>query len=128
MGMPHHDILHLGRGSFQNALDSIQENVELSANLTDSYRDILKHLGEYVQGEDPTITSRRRKNEFQFEDSKTWNESVTEFQYRIGKSRSDKSQRVLGHVLYSPPVSINTDEDTTIEYWALVELDRSKFD
>lgn len=109
MGMPHHDILHLGRGSFQNALDS-------------------KHLGEYVQGEDPTITSRRRKNEFQFEDSKTWNESVTEFQYRIGKSRSDKSQRVLGHVLYSPPVSINTDEDTTIEYWALVELDRSKFD
>jgi hypothetical protein len=47
--------------------------------------------------------------------------SVFEFGCNITSFWSVESQRVLGHVVYAPPISVSED-------WALIELDRTKSD
>jgi hypothetical protein len=38
------------------------------------------------------------------------------------------SQRVLGHVVYAPPISVGTGPKRFTEDWALIELKLDKFD
>ncbi|KAI0001528.1 hypothetical protein BJV74DRAFT_944493 [Russula compacta] len=39
---------------------------------------------------------------------------------------SEESQRVLGHIAYSPPITVGTGAEQYTEDWALIELDRNK--
>lgn len=71
------------------------------------------------------ITSAR--NAFSVELSKA-EANVNEFHGNITRSWSAESQRVLGHVLYTPPISVGTGDKRFTEDWALVELNREKFD
>jgi hypothetical protein len=47
---------------------------------------------------------------------------------KISKFWVIESKRVLGYVLYAPPISVNIGDKGFTEDWALVELDREKFD
>lgn len=51
---------------------------------------------------------------------------LNEFYSEVTKHRSAESQRVLGHVAHSPPISVGTDPKRFTEDWALIELDREK--
>jgi hypothetical protein len=53
---------------------------------------------------------------------------VHKFHSNITKHWGSPSQRVLGHVVYAPPISIGTGPEKYTEDWALVELDRDKID
>ncbi len=53
---------------------------------------------------------------------------MNEFHGDITGSWSAESQRILGHVVYAPSISIATGDKRFTEDWALVELDREKFD
>ena len=46
----------------------------------------------------------------------------------VTKHWSAESQRVIGHIAYSPPISIGTGATGFAEDWALVELDNEKID
>jgi len=51
-----------------------------------------------------------------------------ELHSHITKHWTLEGQRTLGHVLYAPPISVDAGDGNFTENWALIELDRSKFD
>ncbi|KAF8581118.1 hypothetical protein K439DRAFT_1354990, partial [Ramaria rubella] len=53
--------------------------------------------------------------------------SVDEFHSNITRSWSAESRRIVGHIMYSPPISVSTGDNRFTEDWAIVELDRNKF-
>lgn len=54
--------------------------------------------------------------------------NVDEFHSKITKGWSVEDLRFLGHALCTPPISVGTYDKMFTEDWALVELDRGKFD
>ena len=55
-------------------------------------------------------------------------EDVYKFHSDIAKHWSSPSQRVLGHVVYAPAISVNTGPKQFTEDWALIDLNRDKID
>ena len=54
--------------------------------------------------------------------------TLNQFHDEVKKYWSEEGQRVLGHVAYSPPITVGTGNGRYTEDWALIELDRSKID
>lgn len=55
-------------------------------------------------------------------------ETLNEFHTEVTKSWSTESQRVLGHVVHSPPISVGISPKLFTEDWALIELHGEKID
>jgi hypothetical protein len=89
--------------------------------LVESYEEELAGLGEPVEGENLKTTSDRQAIKLKLEEAKASKASVFEFHRNITSFWSAESQRILGHVVYAPPITFTED-------WALIELNRGKFD
>ncbi|KAG8892858.1 hypothetical protein FRB99_002396, partial [Tulasnella sp. 403] len=85
-------------------------------------------LGEHVEGEDPKTTSDRQAINLKLEEANASKASVSEFHRNISIFWGAESQRILGHVVYAPPISVDTGNSRFTEDWALIELNRGKFD
>ena len=96
--------------------------------MTDIYKDELEDLGEAVEGEDAKTTIYRNVFEDRLSKVQASKASVDEFQGNVTRLWSAESQRILGHVLYTPPISVHTSNKRFTEDWALVELNRGEFD
>lgn len=90
------------------------------------YKEELTDLGEQVEGEDPKTTSTRQEVTSELE--KTWvsKTSVSKF-HRNTDFWNAESQCILGHVVYTPPISVSTGDSKFTKDWALVELNHAKF-
>jgi hypothetical protein len=55
-------------------------------------------------------------------------ETLNDFHNTVKTSWKPPTERILGHVFYSPPLSLNMGRDGYTEDWALVEVDREKVD
>ncbi len=122
------EVIHPGSKAYQNALEAIVGKIGHKTTMVDHYKDEIDGLGEAIEGDDPEIT--RVRNAFAVELAKVElsKTSMNEFYDIITRFWSAESQRVLGHVLYAPPISISTDDKRFTEDWALVELNCRKFD
>jgi len=125
---PRREVIHLGSKAFQNALETIMDKIGHWDSMVDGYEEELTGLGEYVEGEDPKMTSERQEITRKLEEAQASKASVFEFHRNITSFWSAESQRVLGHVVYAPPVSVGTGDSKHTEDWALIELNRAKFD
>lgn len=90
--------------------------------------EVLAYLGHPVEGEGDTVARQRQQNKLTLEIGEDTIRVAEAFYRDIKKNWSKESQRVLGHVLYSPPISVSTGIKPYTEDWALIELDRSKID
>ena len=54
--------------------------------------------------------------------------AINQFYDDITKYWCEEDQRVLGHIAYSPPITVGTGAEGYTEDWALIELDRNKID
>ncbi|EIW74633.1 hypothetical protein CONPUDRAFT_140422 [Coniophora puteana RWD-64-598 SS2] len=126
--MPRREVVHLGSRAFQNALEAIMDRIGHWSYMVDGYEEEFAHLGERVEGEDPKTTSNRQKTKYRLEEAEASKASVSEFHREITSLWSAESQRILGHVVYAPPISVGTGDSMCTEDWALVELNRGKFD
>ncbi|KAL5490711.1 hypothetical protein ACEPAI_5545 [Sanghuangporus weigelae] len=126
--MPRREIIHLGSKAFQNALEAIMDKIGHDDLMIDIYKDELEGLGEAIEGEDAKTTTNRKEFEDRLAKAEASKASVYEFHDNVTRFWSAESQRILGHVLYAPPISISTGDKRFTEDWALVELNRGKFD
>jgi hypothetical protein len=125
--MPRRDILHLGNGGFQKALEAIIVKIEHDGHMVDRYKGQIEGLGEAVEGEDAIVTTSRKVLEAKLAEVEVSKARVTEFHDNITKLWSSESRRVLGHVVYAPPISVGSGNKQFTEDLALIELDRSRF-
>lgn len=92
--------------------------------MVDGYEEEFAGLGEHVEGEDSRTTSGRQEIERKLEEAEVSKASVFEFHRNITSFWSVESQRILGQVVYAPPISVGTGDS---EDWGLVELNPGKF-
>lgn len=125
---PRREVLHLGGGAFQNALEAIADEIGHWDAMADGYEEELAVLAEHIGGEGAKAAYERREIARKLEEARAAKAGVFEFHRNITGCWSAESQRVLGHVVYAPPISVGTGDSMFTEDWALVELDRAKFD
>ncbi|THU87880.1 hypothetical protein K435DRAFT_821801 [Dendrothele bispora CBS 962.96] len=101
-GQPRHEILIFGSKAYSDALRDMMAKIGRKLIDVDYYKRELAALGEAIEGEDAMIGNDITKN---------W---------------STVDQRVLGHIVYAPPISVDAKQYT--EDWALVELNHNKVD
>jgi hypothetical protein len=126
--IPRREIIHLGSRAFQNALEAIMDKIGDDDIMIDSYKDELEGLGEAIEGEEAKTTTNSKAFEDRLVEAEASKASVYEFHGSVTRFWSAESQRILGHVLYAPPISVGTGDKRFTEDWALVELNRGKFD
>lgn len=53
--------------------------------------------------------------------------ALESFRVQVERDWSDLSSRELGHILFSPPITVGFDDGTQFtEDWAILEIDRGK--
>ncbi|GJJ08867.1 hypothetical protein Clacol_003087 [Clathrus columnatus] len=125
------EIVHLGEGAFDKAFDAITRRIQYWDNIVNNYQATYTDLKSRVKGKNAETTS----DEQALEESRLnlkWAEAsrstIVNFQRNINSSWRELNQRILGHVLYSPPISVVSIGDILFtEDWALIELNNQKF-
>ncbi|KAH9948859.1 hypothetical protein B0H21DRAFT_882225 [Amylocystis lapponica] len=125
--MPRSEVIHLGSKAFQNALEAIMDKIGHWDSMVDGYEEELTGLGEHAEGEDPKAITERREITGKLEEARMAKGRVIDFYRPIASFWTAESQRILGHVVYAPPVSVGTGDSKFTEDCALVELNRAKF-
>ena len=121
-------VIHLGSKAYQDALEALVRNIEHETIMIKLFKKRISNLELGTENKDAVKTTRRQALEKQLAKAETTKASTNELHTDITKHWSLQSQRTLGCVLYAPPISVSTDERNFTEDWALVELDRPKFD
>jgi hypothetical protein len=80
-------------------------------------------LGEAVEGEDHTVAEARQELKGKLAKAEKTIAAVDALH-----TESSMSQRVLGYVVYAPPISVGTGLQQYTEDWALIEFNRDKID
>ena len=126
------DVLHLGSKAFDKVLASITDKIRGNSFTVQHYNDTLEALATRVASDDKIVAEKARKKrtkiEDQLQEAKTVIDTLEKFQSDVKKLWSAESQRVIGHIAYSPPISVGTGTTGFIGDWALIELDCEKID
>ena len=126
------NVLLLGRKAFQNTIASIMVRIEGHTIMTNIYNDQLECLATRVASCDEEDALQAKMEQEEVEDllQKTEKaiDTLNEFHTEVKKLWSADSQRILGHIAYSPPISVGTGNKHFTEDWALIELDSEKID
>lgn len=127
-GQPRHEVLILGSKAYPDALEDMMAKIGRELIFVDHYNRELATLGEAVEGEDTMVAEARQEFKDKLAKAEKTITAVNAFHGDITKHWSTASQRVLGHVVYAPPISIGTGPKQFTEDWALIELNRDKID
>ncbi|KIK80949.1 hypothetical protein PAXRUDRAFT_763789 [Paxillus rubicundulus Ve08.2h10] len=126
---PRHDVLLLGSKAFQDVLKSIMVRIRPQAILVDHYKDELEGLGEAGEAHvDDAQDKEQKKFKHLLQQAEEAINVLDKFHGEVMKNWSAESQRVLGHVAHSPPISVGTSPKCFTDNWALIELHREKID
>jgi hypothetical protein len=120
------EVILPGPKAFQTVLKSTMVKIghdKMMVNHHNEQLDYLKTCGDINRvAQEQTAAERNLRameasikahNQFHDEATKYW---------------SEESQRIIGHVAYSPPITIGTGTECYTEDWALIELDNNKID
>ena len=125
-GQPRRQVVLLGTKAYQDAVESIMDKIASGHLNVDWNKQKLANLGEAREDEDAERARVRKRVEGELESAKQSIETLNEFHSEITKFWSVVSQRVLGHVFHSPPLSVGTGPKPFTEDWALIELHAEK--
>ncbi|KAL4064974.1 hypothetical protein V8B97DRAFT_2072215 [Scleroderma yunnanense] len=127
---PRRNVLFLGTKAFDNLIKSIQSRIEEHCWMTERYKRQIKKLQEREAGEDKHDVEEAMKEQKKIRGS--LNEAIEvieplhKFCGEVMTKWSQPSQRVLGHVVHSPPITLGAGTEGFTEDYAIVELNRSK--
>jgi len=127
LSAPRRDVMHLGTRAYKNALDAVVAKLKDETTKVDQYKKEIDGLGEATENDDPGVIKARNALAIELAKAESTKASVNELHDDITKLWGTESQRILGHVLYTPPLAIIKDSLFT-EDWSLIELIREKFD
>ena len=120
---PRHEVLILGSEAYQDALKDIKAKIRLEGSSADLYERQLAALGEAVEGE-----ARWQRFKGRLTKAEETIAAAEAFYSDITKNWGAESQRLLGHVVCAPPISVGTGPNHFTEDWAVIELNRDKID
>ncbi|KAH9009672.1 hypothetical protein EDB83DRAFT_452123 [Lactarius deliciosus] len=125
---PRHEVLILGSKAYQDALDAMTSKIEGELILVEYYKRELAALGEAVEGENTMVAHMRQVFEGKLTEAEMTIPAVDEFHDKITNQWSTVGQRMLGYVVYAPPISVSSGPKKFTEDWALIDLYLDKID
>ncbi|GJJ12376.1 hypothetical protein Clacol_006617 [Clathrus columnatus] len=119
---PHHNVLLLSDCSFRELGESIKNAVEATESMISSQeRDVELFKGKENQNEFKHAQAELDKTKRALEQHEM---IFHEFYMHWGYS----DNRIIGHVIFSPPVSLGVGVNGFMEDFAVIEMDTSKLD
>ena len=124
-----HQVLLLGSKAFEKFFRSIKSSIGGHAIEIEIYERHLAELTEEgVENDDAADESQRSFIQEKVDKAKAKMNPLDEFHDEVAKYWSDASQRLLGHVVCSPPIALGVGTERYTEDYAIIELDSSKID
>lgn len=120
-------IILPGSQVFQDMLLSITYKINSEDNRVDNYKTQLDRLETEQRGK-KHIQATRTVIETELEKAKASVKALDKFHSDVTKVWSQESHCRIGRVAYAPPITVGADHKRYTEDWALIELDRDKFD
>ncbi|KAI0267791.1 hypothetical protein BC834DRAFT_968701 [Gloeopeniophorella convolvens] len=120
-----HDVIVLSDASFKQHLVSIKANIDTQGVVIK----IQKRRIEKVAGRDDKAAKKEREDAQRLLDGAA--ERVMDlnaFHYELSTNWSTEHSRVLGHVIFSPPIVVGAGTEQYTQDVAVIEIDASKID
>ncbi|KAG6818779.1 hypothetical protein H0H93_001822 [Arthromyces matolae] len=122
------EIIHLGSDAYTDALQKMMLKISDEADSVGEYENELAKLGEPADGESEQVTQERQQFQNDLMKAKRSIKNTEIFYKDVTNHWTLPIQRTLGHVVYSPPVSLSKGEEEYTEDWALIKIKRNKID
>ena len=121
-------VLILGSKAYTDALEAMMTKIGRGVIFADAYKREIKALGEAAEGEDAGVADARQELQGKLVKAEKTIKDVYKFHADITSHWSTPGQRLLGHVVYAPAISVSTGPKQFTEDWALIDLNRDKID
>ncbi|KAF9509980.1 hypothetical protein BS47DRAFT_1364881 [Hydnum rufescens UP504] len=129
--MPRHNVLLLGTKAFDNLVKSIKIKIAGHSIMAEYYNEWIEKLQEREAGDDGDDTTKATRERKQVQESldkaNEGMEALDKFHDEV-KENWRLSQRILGHIVCSPPLTLGAGKERFTEDYAVVELDSSKIE
>lgn len=102
------EVLILSSKAYTDALENMMAKIGHDVISVDVCERELEALGKAARGGDARVITERERCQGRLTKTKTIAD-INEFRSEITKYWSMPSQRVLGYVIYSPPISVCTN-------------------
>ncbi|KAH9033043.1 hypothetical protein EDB84DRAFT_1270390 [Lactarius hengduanensis] len=129
ISQPCREVILPGPQAFQSVLKSTMVKIRGDIIMVDLHNRELDTLRERKASVDNDgVEEERMVVEGNLRAVEASIKAINQFHDEVTKYWSEESQRVIGHIAYSPPITVGTGTKRYTEDWALIELDRSKID
>ena len=123
------EIILLGHKAFQALLKSTMDKVSENKFMIGHYNRVLEDVRKEVSEEIDDVEGLRvRAVERKLKAVESSIKPLDQFHNEVTKHWGEESQRIIGHVAYSPPITFGASTERFTEDWALIELDRDKIE
>ncbi|KAH9017748.1 hypothetical protein EDB83DRAFT_183145 [Lactarius deliciosus] len=120
-----HDILMFSDESFKQYLVSIKEKIRGQGFEIDYQKQRI----ETVAGRDDKEAEKERKAaQRKLDEAEASVAALTAFHHEVSTHWATEESRILGHVIFSPPVAVGTGPEQYTQDVAVIEIDASKID
>ncbi|KAF8549223.1 hypothetical protein OG21DRAFT_1556983 [Imleria badia] len=122
VSQPPREVLLPGPKAFQTLLESTMVKIRGCEFMIDYHK-------QQLTSSNLNYTAKQRTGvENMLKEEEKASKVLDQFHDEIMKYWSKEDQRVIGHVAYSPPITVGTGPTGYTADWALIELDRNKID
>lgn len=119
------NIIILGDKAYKKAADTMLETLEAQQSRIRRSESFVKSFGEPTEGESPENIKKREHGYTSIAGARWIIKDVNKCQNEI-KSWESPENRVIGNVIYSPAISVTSDQ--CIEDWAMINIDPDVID
>lgn len=122
------EFIALGNGGYNNAIKAMMSTIRDLLRSIDAWNDVLRRLGEPVEGEDIKVTNKRKEHAELVANATEKIEQVNTIHGEVTKRRTTPEQRIIGFVLHSEEIKASVEPYCFTSDWALIELYNEKID
>lgn len=122
------EFVTLGNKAYGDSVKAMMSTIGDLFLYIDAWNNVLKGLGEFIEGEDSKITEKRQKYvELVAKTGKTI-EQVNALHGEVTERRTTPDQRIIGFLLHSEKIEVSVEPCKFTKDWALIELYGEKID
>ncbi|KAI5992374.1 hypothetical protein F5J12DRAFT_860015, partial [Pisolithus orientalis] len=121
------EVMLSGPEAFQGILTSAMVKIADDTVMVDQYqKQLCKPQQREASPDADGVEAEQAVVESSLRAAKASIKEINKFHSNVTKVWSQERHRVIGHVLYAPPITVGAGTKRYTEDWALIELDRNK--